>query len=42
MYLDFLFNPEYFTDLEGRSDHDPALHWDFYSSFLFGKKPIIG
>lgn len=29
------FLTEYFTDLEGRSDHDPALHWDFYSSFLF-------
>uniref|UniRef100_A0A3B3ZTL1 BCL-6 corepressor PCGF1 binding domain-containing protein n=1 Tax=Periophthalmus magnuspinnatus TaxID=409849 RepID=A0A3B3ZTL1_9GOBI len=25
----------YFTDLQGRSEHDPGLHWDFYSSTLF-------
>lgn len=29
------FLSEYFTDLEGRSEHDPGLHWDFYSSSLF-------
>lgn len=28
---------EYFTDLEGRGEQDPTLHWDFYSSSLFGK-----
>lgn len=35
----FLFSTEYFTDLEGRKEQDPSLHWDFYSSSLFGKKP---
>lgn len=30
--------PEYFTDLEGRTDQDPSLQWDFYSSSVFGKK----
>ncbi|KAM9850385.1 uncharacterized protein bcorl1 isoform 2-T2 [Aulostomus maculatus] len=29
------FLTEYFTDLEGRSDQDPSLPWDFYSSSLF-------
>ncbi|XP_055015421.1 BCL-6 corepressor-like protein 1 isoform X2 [Boleophthalmus pectinirostris] len=29
------FLSEYFTDLQGRSEHDPGLHWDFYSSTLF-------
>ncbi|XP_015803612.3 BCL-6 corepressor-like protein 1 isoform X1 [Nothobranchius furzeri] len=29
------FLTEYFTDLEGRSEPDPALPWDFYSSSLF-------
>lgn len=29
------FLSEYFTDLQGRSEHDPGLHWDFYSSSLF-------
>ncbi|KAF7662004.1 hypothetical protein LDENG_00249220 [Lucifuga dentata] len=29
------FLTEYFTDLEGRSEHDPSLPWDFYSSSLF-------
>ncbi|XP_068182147.1 BCL-6 corepressor-like protein 1 [Antennarius striatus] len=29
------FLTEYFTDLEGRKDHDASLHWDFYSSSLF-------
>uniref|UniRef100_A0A1A7XSD5 BCL6 corepressor-like 1 n=2 Tax=Iconisemion striatum TaxID=60296 RepID=A0A1A7XSD5_9TELE len=29
------FLTEYFTDLEGRGDPDPALPWDFYSSSLF-------
>lgn len=30
-----VFLSEYFTDLQGRSEHDPGLHWDFYSSALF-------
>lgn len=34
----FIF-PEYFTDLEGRKEQDPSLHWDFYSSSLFGRNP---
>lgn len=29
------FLKEYFTDLEGRSDQDPSIPWDFYSSCLF-------
>uniref|UniRef100_A0A674D378 BCL6 corepressor-like 1 n=1 Tax=Salmo trutta TaxID=8032 RepID=A0A674D378_SALTR len=29
------FLKEYFTDLEGRSDQDPSLPWDFYSSSVF-------
>ncbi|KAM3613191.1 uncharacterized protein V6R79_022283 [Siganus canaliculatus] len=29
------FLTEYFTDLEGRKEHDPSLPWDFYSSSLF-------
>ncbi|XP_026186841.1 BCL-6 corepressor-like protein 1 isoform X2 [Mastacembelus armatus] len=29
------FLKEYFTDLEGRSEQDPGLPWDFYSSSLF-------
>lgn len=29
------FLSEYFTDLQGRNEHDPGLHWDFYSSSLF-------
>ncbi|XP_056133343.1 BCL-6 corepressor-like protein 1 [Lampris incognitus] len=29
------FLTEYFIDLEGRSEQDPCLHWDFYSSTLF-------
>lgn len=29
------FLTEYFTDLGGRSEQDPSLHWDFYSSSLF-------
>ncbi|XP_029918263.1 BCL-6 corepressor-like protein 1 isoform X2 [Myripristis murdjan] len=29
------FLTEYFTDLEGRSEQDLSLHWDFYSSSLF-------
>nr|XP_046261455.1 BCL-6 corepressor-like protein 1 isoform X2 [Scatophagus argus] len=29
------FLTEYFTDLEGRKEQDPSLHWDFYSSSLF-------
>ncbi|KAM7417386.1 hypothetical protein PAMA_017172 [Pampus argenteus] len=29
------FLTEYFTDLEGRSEQDPTLPWDFYSSSLF-------
>lgn len=29
------FLSDYFTDLKGRSEHDPGLHWDFYSSSLF-------
>uniref|UniRef100_A0A8C6TBE1 BCL-6 corepressor PCGF1 binding domain-containing protein n=1 Tax=Neogobius melanostomus TaxID=47308 RepID=A0A8C6TBE1_9GOBI len=29
------FLSEYFTDLQGRSEQDPGLHWDFYSSSLF-------
>lgn len=33
----FFFSTEYFTDLEGRKEQDPTLHWDFYSSSLFGK-----
>ncbi|XP_057706958.1 BCL-6 corepressor-like protein 1 isoform X2 [Corythoichthys intestinalis] len=36
------FLTEYFTDLEGRSEHDSTLHWDFYSSSLFettGEEP---
>lgn len=35
------FSPhtEYFTDLEGRKEEDASLHWDFYSSSLFGKEP---
>lgn len=36
------FFTEYFTDLEGRKEQDPSLHWDFYSSSLFGKKPYNG
>lgn len=30
-----IFLSEYFTDLQGRNEHDPGLHWDFYSSSLF-------
>ncbi|XP_077588449.1 uncharacterized protein bcorl1 [Stigmatopora nigra] len=36
------FLTEYFTDLEGRNELDPTLHWDFYSSSLFettGEEP---
>ncbi|KAL7863347.1 hypothetical protein SRHO_G00123310 [Serrasalmus rhombeus] len=29
------FLKEYFTDLEGRTDQDPNLQWDFYSSSVF-------
>ncbi|XP_072292761.1 uncharacterized protein bcorl1 [Eucyclogobius newberryi] len=29
------FLSEYFTDLQGRSEQDPGLHWDFYSSTMF-------
>ncbi|XP_026136635.1 BCL-6 corepressor-like protein 1 isoform X1 [Carassius auratus] len=29
------FLKEYFTDLEGRTDQDPKLQWDFYSSSVF-------
>ncbi|KAL4648317.1 hypothetical protein GN956_G6623 [Arapaima gigas] len=29
------FLTEYCADLEGRSDKDPDLHWDFYSSLVF-------
>ncbi|CAL8263267.1 unnamed protein product [Lota lota] len=29
------FLTEYFTDLEGRNEHDPSLLWDFHSSSLF-------
>ncbi|KAM9356674.1 uncharacterized protein bcorl1 [Symphorus nematophorus] len=29
------FLTDYFTDLEGRKEQDPSLHWDFYSSSLF-------
>ncbi|XP_022615874.1 BCL-6 corepressor-like protein 1 [Seriola dumerili] len=29
------FLTEYFTDLEGRNEHDSSLPWDFYSSSLF-------
>uniref|UniRef100_A0A4W5RQ90 BCL-6 corepressor PCGF1 binding domain-containing protein n=1 Tax=Hucho hucho TaxID=62062 RepID=A0A4W5RQ90_9TELE len=29
------FVSEYFTDLEGRSDQDPSLPWEFYSSSVF-------
>ncbi|XP_054647324.1 BCL-6 corepressor-like protein 1 isoform X2 [Dunckerocampus dactyliophorus] len=29
------FLTEYLTDLEGRSEQDSTLHWDFYSSSLF-------
>ncbi|CAL8356189.1 unnamed protein product [Merluccius merluccius] len=29
------FLTEYFTDLEGRSEQDPGLLWDFHSSSLF-------
>ncbi|XP_059918918.1 BCL-6 corepressor-like protein 1 isoform X1 [Gadus macrocephalus] len=29
------FLTEYFTDLEGRSEHDPFMLWDFHSSSLF-------
>ncbi|KAI4880163.1 hypothetical protein NFI96_031181 [Prochilodus magdalenae] len=29
------FLKEYFTDLEGRTDQDPSLQWDFYSSSVF-------
>ncbi|XP_021416734.2 BCL-6 corepressor-like protein 1 isoform X2 [Oncorhynchus mykiss] len=29
------FLKEYFTDLEGRSDQDPSLPWEFYSSSVF-------
>ncbi|XP_062856623.1 BCL-6 corepressor-like protein 1 isoform X2 [Trichomycterus rosablanca] len=29
------FLEEYFTDLEGRTDQDPSLQWDFYSSSVF-------
>lgn len=29
------FLTEYFTDLEGRSELDPCLAWEFYSSSLF-------
>uniref|UniRef100_H3C0X2 BCL-6 corepressor PCGF1 binding domain-containing protein n=1 Tax=Tetraodon nigroviridis TaxID=99883 RepID=H3C0X2_TETNG len=31
------FLTEYFTDLEGRKEQDPSLHWDFYSSSLFAE-----
>nr|XP_005173374.1 BCL-6 corepressor-like protein 1 isoform X2 [Danio rerio] len=31
------FLKEYFTDLEGRTDQDPSLQWDFYSSSVFEK-----
>ncbi|XP_077434859.1 uncharacterized protein bcorl1 isoform X2 [Vanacampus margaritifer] len=36
-----IFLTEYFTDLEGRGEQDPTLHWDFYSSSLFetGEEP---
>lgn len=34
------FFVEYFVDLEGRKEQDPSLHWDFYSSSLFGKRPL--
>ncbi|CAB1456204.1 unnamed protein product [Pleuronectes platessa] len=29
------FLTEYFTELEGRTEQDSSLHWDFYSSSLF-------
>ncbi|XP_076148336.1 uncharacterized protein bcorl1 [Alosa pseudoharengus] len=29
------FLKEYFTDLEGRTDQDPSLPWEFYSSAVF-------
>uniref|UniRef100_A0A3Q2TH72 BCL-6 corepressor PCGF1 binding domain-containing protein n=1 Tax=Fundulus heteroclitus TaxID=8078 RepID=A0A3Q2TH72_FUNHE len=29
------FLTEYFSDLEGRSEKDPSLPWDFYGSSLF-------
>ncbi|XP_073710473.1 BCL-6 corepressor-like protein 1 isoform X3 [Misgurnus anguillicaudatus] len=29
------FLKEYFTDLEGRTDQDPSVQWDFYSSSVF-------
>ncbi|XP_076851231.1 BCL-6 corepressor-like protein 1 isoform X2 [Brachyhypopomus gauderio] len=29
------FLKEYFTDLEGRTDQDPGVQWDFYSSSVF-------
>ncbi|XP_042626042.1 BCL-6 corepressor-like protein 1 isoform X2 [Cyprinus carpio] len=29
------FLKEYFTDLEGRTEQDPSLQWDFYSSSVF-------
>lgn len=29
------FLKEYFTDLNGRTDQDPSLPWDFYSSSVF-------
>ncbi|KAM6953153.1 BCL-6 corepressor-like protein 1 [Aplochiton taeniatus] len=29
------FFKEYFTDLEGRSEEDPTLPWDFFSSSVF-------
>lgn len=29
------FLSDYFADLQGRSEQDPGLHWDFYSSTLF-------
>ncbi|KAM4621906.1 uncharacterized protein bcorl1 [Polymixia lowei] len=29
------FLTEYFTDLEGRTEQDPSLVWDFYSSSMF-------
>uniref|UniRef100_A0A672SXP1 BCL-6 corepressor PCGF1 binding domain-containing protein n=1 Tax=Sinocyclocheilus grahami TaxID=75366 RepID=A0A672SXP1_SINGR len=33
--LSLYLSTEYFTDLEGRTDQDPTLQWDFYSSSVF-------
>ncbi|KAJ8351185.1 hypothetical protein SKAU_G00226610 [Synaphobranchus kaupii] len=29
------FLSEYFADLDGRTNQDPSVHWDFYSSSVF-------